>query len=309
VKPKVIILAFPVIGSRRVRSYAEFRDFNENVEADLMTDAMAIRGRVGTGSTADRVLSGAAVLWFLTAAFGQLMFALYIFGFYGRTIATGNFGDWNKVMYRGYISGDAMGNVALGLHLVFAFVMTVGGPLQFIPRFRSRAPRFHFWNGRIYIGTVFLISLGALYLVWARGVIGGLPAAVAISINAVLMMAFAFLAIREAMGRRFEAHRRWAMRLFLASSGVWFFRVGLMLWLLINRGPVGIGKNFDGPFVVTWFFGQYLVPLAVLELYFMVKKNAGETGRFAMAALLVVLTLGTAVGVFGATIGMWLPRL
>jgi hypothetical protein len=89
------------------------------------------------------------------------------------------------------------------------------------------------------------------------------------------MMTFAFFAIRDAMGRRFEAHRRWAMRLFLASSGVWFFRVGLMLWLLINRGPVGIGKNFDGPFVTTWFFGQYLVPLAVLEIYFFVKRNAG----------------------------------
>lgn len=275
----------------------------------VTTDAMAIRGRAAAGSTADRVLNGAATLWFLTAALGQFLFAVYILGFYGRTTVTGNFGEWNKVMYRGLISGDRMGNVLLGLHIVFAFVMTVGGPLQFIPRFRSRAPRIHFWNGRIYIATTFLISLGALYLVWARGVIGGFPAAVAISINAVLMMTFAFFAIRDAMGRRFEAHRRWAMRLFLASSGVWFFRVGLMLWLLINRGPVGIGKNFDGPFVTTWFFGQYLLPLAVLEIYFFVKRNAGEAGRFAMASILVILTLGTAVGIFGAVVGMWLPRL
>ena len=274
-----------------------------------VANGMMIREGVAAGSMANRMLNGAATLWFLTAACGQLMFALYIFGFYGRTIATGNFGDWNKVMYRGYMAGDAIGNITLGLHLVFAFVMTIGGPLQFVPRFRTRAPRIHFWNGRIYIATVFLISLGALYLVWARGVIGGFPAAVAISINAFLMMAFAVLAIREAMARRFEAHRRWAMRLFLASSGVWFFRVGLMLWLLINRGPVGIGKNFDGPFVITWFFGQYLLPLAVLELYFFVKKNGGDVGRFAMASILAILTLGMAVGIFGATVGMWLPRL
>ncbi len=33
------------------------------------------------------------------------------------------------------------------------------------------------------------------------------------------------------------------------------------------------------------------------------------TARYMMAAVLAVLTLGTAIGVFGAVMGMWLPRL
>jgi hypothetical protein len=39
-----------------------------------------------------------------------------------------------------------------------------------------------------------------------------------------------------------------------------------------------------------WFFGCYLLPLAVLELHLRAKESAGPSVRFAMAAGLVVLT-------------------
>ncbi|MBN4046625.1 hypothetical protein JYU02_01350 [bacterium AH-315-P15] len=56
-------------------------------------------------------------------------------------------------------------------------------------------------------------------------------------------------------------------------------------------------------------FGQYLVPLAILELYLRTQDRAGARGKFAMAAGLLVVTALMGVGIYAATMGMWLPRL
>ncbi|QXP44925.1 hypothetical protein FM038_25960 [Shewanella eurypsychrophilus] len=61
----------------------------------------------------------------------------------------------------------------------------------------------------------------------------------------------------------------WAIRLFIVMGGVWFFRIGLMLWLMIHQAPVGFDpKTFEGPFLSFLGFAQYLIPLAVAQLYF-----------------------------------------
>lgn len=259
---------------------------------------------------ANAALKGSAALWFTVAATGQFIFAAYIALNYGRKALGGNFEGWGETLIHGIIAGDPIGNIAVGLHLLLALIITVGGPLQLIPTVRKRWPKFHRWNGRIYIVTAFIISLGGLYMVWTRGVPGPTVNAVAISINALLIMGYAAMALRFALGREFERHRRWATRLFLVVGGVWFFRVGLMFWVLANGGkPVGIGTELDGPFAIFLAFAQYVAPLAVYELYLRTRDRAGVAGHVCMAAVLIVLALATAVGVFGATLGMWLPRL
>src|SRR5688572_30478347 len=112
------------------------------------------------------------------------------------------------------------------------------------------------------------------------------------------------------MRRNIDAHRRWALRLFIVVNAVWFFRVGLMLWLLLNRGPAGFDpKTFTGPFLSFWSFGDYLIPLAVLEIYLRVKDRAGTWGRLTMAVTIAAFTVAMGVGIVVATMGMWLPRL
>jgi len=133
---------------------------------------------------------------------------------------------------------------------------------------------------------------------------------VGITLNGAMILVAAVTAWRLARARRIAAHRRWALRSFILVSGVWFFRVGLMCWILLNQGPVGIGgKGFDGPFVRFWAFGCYLVPLALLELYLRAQDRGAAKARYMMSAGLAVLTLATAIGIFGAVMGMWLPRL
>jgi hypothetical protein len=118
------------------------------------------------------------------------------------------------------------------------------------------------------------------------------------------------LALRYALARNFTAHRRWALRLFMVVSAVWFFRIGLMLWLVIFQAPVGFDPDtFIGPFASFMAFAQYLIPLAVLELYFGAQATANVKVKLAMATFLVCLTLAMAAGIFGAVMGLWLPSL
>ena len=261
-------------------------------------------------SVADTALKAAATFWFLVAVTGQWIFAYYVASFYGGSAVQGDFEKWNEVLPHGYIAGETMGNVAVATHLFLAVVIIVGGPLQLIPQIRTHARFFHHWNGRLYILTAFLISIAGLYMVWTRGTVGGLVGHISISINAILIMLCAALAWRYALARDFNTHRRWVLRLFLVVNGVWFFRIGLMFWLFLNNGPVGFDpETFQGPFLTFLGFAQYLLPLAVLELYLRTQDRASAPGRFAMASGLFVLTVAMGVGIFVATMGMWLPRL
>jgi len=258
---------------------------------------------------AGRVLGGTARLWLFTALAGQLAFALYVAAFYGGQAAQGRFEAWNEVLVGGYVRGAAIGNIVLAAHLLLAVTITLGGPFQLWPWIRRRAPWLHRWNGRIYLLTAVLITLAGLYAVWTRGTAGGPLMRIGISLNGVLILLAVVPVWRKAVARRFAEHRRWALRLFLLVSGVWFFRIGLMFWILIHQAPVGIGDDFDGPFVRFLAFACYLAPLAVLELYFRAEALRGSAGKYLMAGLLVVLAACTAGGILGAFMGMWLPRI
>jgi uncharacterized membrane protein len=246
-----------------------------------------------------RAVAAAARLWYVVAAAGLLIFAAYIAISYGRAALGGAPGESRTV------AGDGLGNAMLGVHLLFAGLMTAVGVLQLVPALRRRAPALHRNLGRVFMVGAVLGSVTGFYLVWVRGTVGGAPMHLAISLNGLLIMAFAWLAWRSARERRFVDHRRWALRLFIAANGVWFFRVGLMLWLMIWQAPVGFDpKSFTGPFVYALSLAQFLVPLAVLELYLRVRGRG-----MALALTLVLLSLATAGGIFGAAMGLWMPRL
>ncbi len=267
--------------------------------------------RKGTRFESITALTYSVRFWFVIAAIGQLIFAFYIAALYGGAVVRGDLTGWSKVMPRGYIPGDTMGNITIGLHLLFAFTLTVGGLLQVIPQVRNSFPTFHRWNGRFFIVGSIIAAVGGLYLLWVRGTVGDTGQHLGTSLNALMIIAFAILAWRYAMQRDFVTHRRWALRLFLVVNGVWFFRLGLMAWLLIFQKPVGFdGKTFTGPFLTTLTFAQTIIPLLLLECYFYAqKKTTSNAARYAITAVLVVAGLVSALGIVGASMGMWLPRI
>ena len=132
----------------------------------------------------------------------------------------------------------------------------------------------------------------------------------AMSIEAFLIVLAGTLVWRKAVQRQMKQHEQWAVRLFLLASGVWFFRIFLMGWIIVNGRPVGFDpETFEGPFLTFLSYAHYLIPLAVYELYLLAQRSKGANGRYAMGTLMVLCIVVTIIGVFGATMGMWLPAL
>ena len=278
-----------------------------------MNEATAAGAGTGQGAHQDRVgkvaaaaLKGAGIVWFAAAAVGQMAFVYYISVYYGGRTFSGNYAGWNdRDIIDGYIAGDAIGNLMFAAHVLLAAIITLGGLAQLTPQIRNRARSFHRWNGRVFLLIAYFMAVGGFWLTWGRGSYLSIISAAGLSLNGVLIVAFASLAWARAAAGRIDDHRQWAMRTFMAVNGVWFFRVGMMAWLILNQGPVGTNATLSGPFDIALSFGSYLVPLAVLEIYFAAGRSRGAAPKLAAALLVLVMTAVMAVGIFGTVTLMW----
>ncbi|MBN8551347.1 MAG: DUF2306 domain-containing protein [Caulobacterales bacterium] len=260
--------------------------------------------------TFDRILRGSGVAWFCVAAVGQAAFIAFILAFYGVRTVMLNFAAWNdKPLIDGYIAGDSIGNLVFALHVLPAAVMTMCGLMQLTPQLRRARPRLHRWTGRIFLTLAVIEALSGVWLTVVRGTYLSQISAIAILLDAALILIFAGLTLWNAVKRRIERHRIWAMRTFMVASGVWFLRVGIMGWILINQGPVGMNDHMSGPADVVLTFGAYLIPLAILELYLIAGRSQDTIIKALAALTLLGATLFTALGVFGTVALMWLPYL
>lgn len=249
-------------------------------------------------------LALAGRIWFTVAVVGQWLFFTYIIGFYGPSTATGDFAAWgrNTMLIKGYVEGDTAGNIAFATHALLAGYIALGGALQLMPLVRRKTPRLHRWNGRAFLVTAAGLALSGLYLTWVRHSNPELDGAIAVSANAVLILAFGGVALAYARARRFVEHGRWAMRLYLVCNAQWFTRVGFIAFVMANGGSMkGAGAFFE-----FWQWGCFLVPLAALEIYFRARDlpdgRGGAAARWGAAATILALTLVMAGGVLGFTV-------
>lgn len=270
----------------------------------------SIQSSPPAGGVAAGALRWAGVLWFLVAAFGQAAFIGFILAFYGTRTAAGNFAGWNdKPLIDGYIDGDQTGNLVFAAHVLLASVVTFAGLMQLVPPLRRAFPTWHRWTGRTFLVVACFMALSGFWLTFIRGTQLSTVSTVSILMNGLLILVFGGLAWRHAVKRRFERHRIWAMRTFMVVSGVWFLRVGLMGWVLVNQGPVGMMEDLTGPADIVLTFGSYLIPLALLELYFRASRSAHAGFKSLTAVVVLAAAAFTAVGVFGTIAIMWWPYL
>ena len=255
-----------------------------------------------------RLLELSTQFWFILTLIGQWVFALYILMYpVYLIIKKGLQGMADTHMPNGYIEGDNLGNGILGLHLVIAIIIIGGGPLQLIPQIRTNFPGFHRWLGRAYLTSVVIAAIGGFYLIWTRPrpSFGSIFQEMAISLEAVLIIVFALLTYKHALNRSIRVHRKWAIRLFLVASGVWFLRIGYMGWYFIEEI---IGFKFEH-FFEYWSFGSYLVPLGTYELYLQTTKRKTAGLNMAMAIVLFLFSCMMGLGIFIATKSMWFPKI
>ena len=254
----------------------------------------------------DRALAAATRFWWIAAVIGQAMFLTYIVAVYVPATLTGDFARWPG-MIKGYIPGDTIGNLAVGFHMMVAAIVTFGGTLQLVPQIRALVPVVHRWIGRAFLVSAMAAALGGLWMVWVRDATLSPANSYAISGNALLIVTFGAMAWCQAVRGDFASHRRWAMRTFIVANGVWFLRVGA---IGVGASLTGLGVKLDqDAFFNIMVFASYLVPLAILELYFRAQTAGGRRSRALMAAGLTFATLVMSVGIVGAWLVIFAPEI
>jgi hypothetical protein len=245
--------------------------------------------------------------WFFIACVGQTLFLAYILSFYGSSALVGKFERWsqNRDVIDAYVVGDLIGNIQFGAHILMAAILTFGGMIQVWPQLRQKYRAFHRWNGRVFAIAALAASFGGLWLVWVRGSRLDLASGLGVSLNGIVIIVCVVMAVIAARGRNFIAHERWAMRAFLAVSGVWFLRLGMMAYGLIGIGALGLSEASAMMFFAIWSFGCYLVPVGIYEIYVRAKASESELFQRSVAGLMLGLTGLSVVGIGGATIIMW----
>jgi len=260
-----------------------------------MTDIAAIGAVTPRSNTGAGALNAATMLWFVVTLLGQWVFLYYIAAFYGPPALSGNFEAWNQhpMIDRAFRPDDIAASVAFGAHVALALIIVFGGMLQLVPQIRARVAALHRWNGRVFIVAAMLASIAGLYMVWVRGgATGGIVNAIIISGNAFLVLAFGALAWRAGAARDIASHRRWALRTFMVTNGVFWLRLGFSAWIIITQ---------QEPDTLTFYVfaaASYLLPLLLLELYF-AAKDAGGLARTAMAGVVFAASAYLALGIFG----------
>lgn len=238
-------------------------------------------------------LRAGAWSWAFATLIGQWVFVYFVVAMYGTSTVSGDFEHWNKAhLVIGYVPGDTIGNIAFAAHVLLAAVVLAGGMLQLVPQIRERALGFHRWNGRVFLLTAVATSVDGLYMLWVRGATIELVNSVAVSGDAILVLAFASLAWRAALARDIDSHRRWALRAFMVANAVFFVRIFSTAWVVLTGGA-GMTSRMDGPMNYVFELGSYLLPLAVLELYL-----RATTARTRLLAALTLL-LATAYMIIG----------
>jgi uncharacterized membrane protein len=261
-------------------------------------------------ATADRCLNLSVRFCFLAIATGEVLFTLALASLYGPAALHQDPHALTRFMAHGYIAGDLFGNTIVGLHIVSAVIMNLGGIIQLIPQVRQRFPRLHWWLGRTYLLSAAGLSLAGLYITWLRATGAPIVDHFGISVDAVLILLCGFLTLHYALKRQADRHRRWALRLFLVGNGSFFFRTGVFFWLAVNHGPVGFDPDtFEGPFLTFMSIAESVLPLALLQLYFWAQKSSWQAPRYLVAAGLSLAALEVGIGVLVLSTAIWVPLI
>ena len=280
------------------------------MESQILTqEDNIVQKQTQWASFSKKMLNSSAAFWLLIVVIGQWIFSFYIMKVYGESALAGNFKRWSEVLPVGIIPGDSVGNVSLGIHLVFAAIINLGGPLQLVPYVRKKFPKFHRVNGRVFAIACMLAATAGMILTFTRDNFGGIVGDIGNIGAAILIFLFSYLTWKNIKAKKLENHRKWSLRLFMVASATWFFRIGVLFWFA-TTGGIGIdSETFTGPFISFWSFGQYLLPLAILELYFIAQKRQATFRSLFTSVLVYAFTLLMTAGLFFVTMGYWIPLI
>ena len=254
--------------------------------------------------------SGAIKWWIAAVLVGQWMFGIYILFRFTMPWLLGELDESQfSSMIRGYENGEVFNNGVLLLHIIPLMLISLSATFQLVPFIRNRFPKFHRWNGRLFLVVGFLGAISGLYMTWAIGTRLSDLGAIGVTINGILIPIFVYYAWHTAVKRNFSLHRRFAVHTFILINGVWSVRLYLMAWFMINPGGLGNTGLIDGPADIAISFASYLLPMAIAELAFWAERRKSSLAMLIGATGVTILALLTTLGVYAASTMMWIPRI
>ena len=169
--------------------------------------------------------------------------------------------------------GAGLSNAAIFAHMALGGALTVLAPVQALPVLRRRWPRVHRRMGYVIAAAALVTATGGLVYIALQGTIGGPAMSAGFGLYGLLLGGAAVQTVRLSRARRFDAHRRWAIRLVVLALASWLYRVQYGLWYLATDG-VWSNDAFTGGFDRFMFVGFYLPHLLVLEVIFRLQRPA-----------------------------------
>ncbi|MBQ4811829.1 hypothetical protein A7985_13825 [Pseudoalteromonas luteoviolacea] len=259
---------------------------------------------------ADNTLSGAIKTWVVVALAGQWFFAMYILSLYALPLMFGAIEKAQMVSpSQGLNSNIDLNSTMFFAHVLPAILMAMSGLLQLIPNVRTRFPKFHRYNGRMFFTLGLMGAFTGLYLTWITGHRLSDIGSIGVTVNGILIPVAIYFAWQAAVKKRFAQHQRFAVHSFLLVNGVWTFRLYLMGWYIVNQGMNGNTLTLDGPADIALSFASFLLPMAIYEVILWGKKQRRDSVKWGIAALACFGTLITFIGVIAAGMMMWLPKI
>lgn len=168
-------------------------------------------------------------------------------------------------------------------------------PFQFIPKIRSRYPKFHRINGRIVlILTIALIPSGMIFA-FVYPYVGFREQVPAVFYTFLYLGAVA-MGLRSIYQRRFAEHREWMIRVYAFGLGIYSIRIWYWLFLNLSDQP-------STEFFATSFWIGIAFNLVAAETWI----NFSRAGAAAASRPVERLPQAATVATYGAEMQRALP--
>ncbi|MEM6889710.1 MAG: DUF2306 domain-containing protein [Pseudomonadota bacterium] len=169
-------------------------------------------------------------------------------------------------------------NLMIFGHMVSGALITILAPLQLWAWPRRVVPRLHRASGYAAWAAAVVTGVLGLLSILKTGTIGGIWMDAGFAGYGLLLIWAAFNTVQNARAKNFDAHRRWALRLFVLAIGSWIYRVHYHIWY-IATGGIASNETFSGAFDLVQNVAFYLPYLMLLEAWFLVEQRRAQSFR------------------------------
>ncbi|ASS76164.1 hypothetical protein CIG75_15270 [Tumebacillus algifaecis] len=154
--------------------------------------------------------------------------------------------------------------LAVRVHILLAVVAILAGPLGFVKKIRVQRPAIHRAVGKLYIGSVLLNTLPALYVaLYATG--GWIATAGFFLLNGIWLYS-TMLAYRTIRRGQVEAHRVWMIRSYavtLANNTLYVVNIALTMLVSLDYVTAYV--------IAVW--ACWIINLVVAEGYIRIRRR------------------------------------